>query len=90
MYQVPCSKDCQSIYAGETEIRYKMREKEHKRDVRTLEKKYTRERKKDSQTELHPSAIMDHACAAKENHIIDWEGVKFSARDTDWTARGDS
>ena len=25
---------------------------------------------------------------AKENHTIDWEGVKFHARDTDWTARG--
>ena len=25
---------------------------------------------------------------AKENHTIDWEGVKFPTRDTDWTARG--
>ena len=36
--------------------------------------------------ELHPSAITDHL--AKENHTIDWEGVTFPARDTDWTARG--
>ena len=65
-----------------------MREKGHKRDVKTLEekKKYTRSRKKDSISEMHPSAIMDHV--TKENHIIDWEGVKFPARDTDWTARG--
>ena len=35
--------------------------------------------------ELHLSAITDHV--AKENHTIDWEGVKFPARDTDWTAR---
>ena len=61
--------------------------KELKRDVKTLEeKKYTRSRKKKSLTELHPSSITDHV--AKENHTIDWEGVKFPARDTDWTARG--
>ena len=54
----------------------------HKIDVKTLEeKKYTRSRKKDSLTELHPSAITDHI--AKENHTIDWKGVKFPARDTD-------
>ena len=35
--------------------------------------------------ELHPSAITDHL--AKENHIIYWEGMKFHARDSDWTAR---
>ena len=61
--------------------------KEHKRDVKTLEeKKYTRSRKKDSLTEVYPSAIMDHV--VKENHTIDWEGVKFPNRDTDWTAGG--
>ena len=64
-----------------------MREKEQKRDIKTLEeKKYTRSRKKDSLKEVHPSAIMDHA--AKENQTIDWEGVKFPNRDTDWMARG--
>ena len=29
---------------------------------------------------------MDHA--VKEDHTIDWEGVNFPLRDTDWTARG--
>ena len=68
------------------ERRYGVREKEHKRDIKTLEvKKYTRSRKKDSVMELHPSAIVDHIM--KANHTIDWEGVKFLARDTDWTAR---
>ena len=56
------------------------------RDVKTLEKKYKRSRKKDSLMELHPSAITDHV--AKENHTLDWEGVKFQIGDTDWTARG--
>ena len=85
VYQVPC-KDCQCIYKGEMERRYGVSEKEHKRYVKTLEEKYTRSRKKDSLTELQPSAITDHV--AKKNHTTDWEGVKFPARDTDWTARG--
>ena len=46
---------------------------------------YTRSRKKDSLMELHPLAITDHV--VKEDHTIDWVGVKFPARDTDWTAR---
>ena len=75
------------MYTGESERRYGVREKEHKKDVKTLEeKKYTRSRKKGSLLELHPSAITDHV--AKENYTIDWEGVKFPARDTDWTTRG--
>ena len=73
-----------TIYNGVTERRYKVREMEHKGDIKTLEKnKYTRSRKKDSLMELHPSAITDHV--AKENHTIDWEGVKFPDRDTDLT-----
>ena len=33
--------------------------------------------------ELHPFAIIDSI--EKENHTINLEGVKFPARDTDWT-----
>ena len=47
VYQVPFT-DCLCVYTGETERRYGMREKEYKRDVKTLEEKYTRSRKKDS------------------------------------------
>ena len=86
MYQIPC-KDCPQIYTGETGRRFGVREKEHKSDVKTLEdKQYTRSRKKQSQTEVHPSAITDHV--AKDNHTIDWDKVKFPARDSDWTTRG--
>ena len=57
------------------------------KDVKTLEEKtYTRVRKKDSVSEVHPLAIIDHAM--KENHTINWKGVMFHARDTDWTATG--
>ena len=46
---------------GETGRRFGTREKEHKRDVNLLEKvKFTRLRKKDSLTEVHPSALTDH------------------------------
>ena len=63
-----------------------MREKEHKRDVKTLdETKYTRSRKKDSLTERYPSTITDHV--AKENYTIDWESVTFPAKGVNWTAR---
>ena len=58
----------------------------HKNDVKILEvKKYTSSKKKDSLMEVLSMVITDHV--AKENHTIDWEGVKFPTRYTDWTAR---
>ena len=86
VYHVSC-KDCQCISTGGTKRTYGVRGNEHTRHVKTLEeKKYARSRKKDLLMEVHPSAITDHV--AKENHTINWEGVKFLVRDTDWTARG--
>ena len=49
------------------------------------EVKFTRARK-DSVSEVHPSAITDHV--TRNNHTIDWEGVKFPSRDSDSTKRG--
>ena len=43
-------------------------------------------RKKDFVSEVHPSAITDHI-AKNNNHIIDWEGMKFPSRDCDTTKR---
>ena len=64
-----------------------MREKEHQRDVRSLEEvKFTRGRKKDSVSEEHPSAITDHV--ARINYTIEWEGVKFPSRGSGTTNRG--
>ena len=69
VYQVPC-KDCPSVYTGETERGYGVREKEHQRDVRSLEEvKFTQARTKDSVSEVHPSAITDHV--ARNNHTIE-------------------
>ena len=86
MYQVPCN-DCLCVYTGETESRYGVREKAHERGVSSLEKvKFRWVRKKDSVSELHNSAITDHV--ARNNHTIDWEGVKFPSRDCDTIRRG--
>ena len=103
VYQVPC-KDypCEKIMRQrereraqerectrerEREIERENRDKEHQHDVRSLEQvKFTQARKKDSVSEVHPSAITYHII--KNNHTIDWEGVKFPSRDCDTTKRG--
>ena len=86
VYQVPC-KDYPCVYTGETVRRYSAKEKEHQRYVRSLEEvKFTSARKKDSVYKVHPSVITDHA--TKNNHTIDWQGVKFLSRDCDTTKRG--
>ena len=47
-----------------------MRQNEHKKDLKQLEGvKYTRARRKESLTEIHQSALMDHV--ASKNHMID-------------------
>ena len=49
------------VYVGETGRRFEMREKEHKKDVKHLERvKYTRARRKESLTEIHQLALTDH------------------------------
>ena len=69
MYEIPC-KDCPGVYTGETERRYGVREKEHQRDVRSVEEvKFACARKTDSVSEVHPSAMIDHI--ARNNHTID-------------------
>ena len=69
VYQFPC-KDSPGVYTGEIERRYRVREKEHHRNVRSLEEvKFTRARKKESVSDLHPSAITDYV-AKNNNHTI--------------------
>ena len=64
-----------------------MKEKEHQRDVKSLEEvKFTWVRKKDLVSEVHPSAIADHI--TRNNHTIEWEEVKFPTRNSDTTKRG--
>ena len=47
---------------------------------------YTRDRKRQSQTEMWGSAITDHAI--KENHLIDWDSAKIVEKERDDQARG--
>ena len=56
-------------------------------DIRSLEEvKFTWARKKDVVSKMHPSAITYHV--TKNNHTIDWEGVKFPSSDCDTTMGG--
>ena len=60
-----------------------MREKEHTKDAKQLERvNYTRAKKRESQTEHHQSSLTDHV--AVYNHTINWEGVKLPAKDPHW------
>ena len=75
------------MHTGETERKYRVREKENEWDVRSLEEvKFTRARKKDSVSEVNPSTIADHV--TKNNHTIGSECVTFPSRDSDTTKRG--
>ena len=86
VYSIPC-KNCPRVTVGETGKRYEVREKEHRKDVNQLEGvKNTRNKKKESQTEHHQSALMGHAAVCI--HTIDWEGMTLQAKDPDWSKRG--
>ena len=58
-------------------------ERKHKRDMNSLEEaKFTRSRKKELLTEMHPSAIMDHV--AQTNHTIDCGSVQLPMKEDAW------
>ena len=48
--------------------------------------KITPELERESQTKLHQSALTDHV--GKENHTIDWEGVRLPAKELNYKKRG--
>ena len=75
VYRIPC-KMCNKSYIGETGRQLKTRIDEHKKDVNSISSQtFTRNKRKESQSTIHKSAITDHV--ATSNHIIDWEGVKI-------------
>ena len=47
---------------------------------------YTRDRKRQSQSEMWGSAVTDHS--VKETQVIDWESVKIVENETEDPARG--
>ncbi|XP_071956011.1 uncharacterized protein [Antedon mediterranea] len=80
VYDIPC-KSCKKSYIGETGRQFGVRLKEHQKYTDTVtNRKYTRAARKESTSEIHKSAITDHA--AQENHIIDWEGANILDRDS--------
>ena len=75
-----------SRFMAERRYGVREKEKEHQRDVRSFEEVKFTQARNDSVSEMHPLAITDHI--ARNNHTIDWEGVKFPSRDSDTTRRG--
>ena len=74
------------MYRGEKGRRFGAREKEHHKDVDSVgEKKFTKERRKESVEEYHPSAFTDHV--AQSNPTIDLAGVKLPT-ESHWKIRG--
>ena len=68
------------MYVGETGRRYRVKQKEHMKDVNQIEGvKFTRVRKKESQTKVHQSALIDHI--GSWNHTVDWEKVRLLAEE---------
>ena len=69
VYKIPC-KDCPNVYTCETGRRVGAREKEDRKDVASImDKKYTRSITKDSVSELHSSALTDHAMQTNQSMI---------------------
>ena len=86
VYTIDCAA-C-SMYVGETKGKLKVRVKEHRTETEKVNKgaRYTRDRKRQSETEMWGSAITDHSM--KENHVIDWGNAKIVERERDDQARG--
>ena len=87
MYTIDC-KGCDKKYIGETKRKLKVRVKEHRSEAEKVSETtvYTRDRKRQSQSEMWGSALTDHA--VKENHVIDWESVKIVEKEREDLARG--
>ena len=66
---------------GETKRKLKVRVKEHRTEAEKVTKgaRYTRDRKRQSETEMWGSAITDHT--VKENPVIDWDSAKMVKRE---------
>ena len=65
-----------------------LRVKEHRSEAEKVSKStvYTRDRKRQSQSEMWGSALTDQA--VKENHVIDWESAKIVEKEREDLARG--
>ena len=81
VYTIDCA-GCSKKYVGETKRKLKVRVKEHRTGTEKVNNgaRYTRDRKRQSETEMWGSAmITDHTM--KENHVIDWDSAKIVERE---------
>ena len=87
VYTIDCA-GCPKKYVGETKRKLKVRVKEYRTETEKVNNgtRYTRDRRRQSETEMWGSAITDHAM--KENHVIDWDSAKIVERERDDQARG--
>ena len=87
VYTIDC-KGCDKKYVGETKRKLKVRVKEHQTETEKVSKAvvYTRDRKRQSQSEMWGSALTDHS--VKENHVINWESARIVEKERDDLARG--
>ena len=59
---------------------------EHKKEVEAKDtSRFTRQSKKSAEEQQNKSAITDHA--TRENHVIDWDGVKVVGHEADRKTR---
>ena len=81
IYEVPCA-NCNESYVGETGRRLETRLNEHKKETEKVEKSkrnFTRQTRKQSESEQSKSAIADHA--VQHNHVINWQDAKILAKE---------
>ena len=87
VYEIPC-KNCDKSYIGETKRRLDVRISEHKKETEeqtSSHAQFTRATRKSSVTEIHKSAVCEHA--VKENHVIDWDNVQIVDKEHDRNTR---
>ena len=78
---IPCS-NCNSTYIWETGRRFSTRLNEHKKETEKVEasrRNFTRQSRKQSESEQSRSAVADHA--VQNNHVINWQDVKVLCKE---------
>ena len=81
IYETPC-KNCRLVYVGETGRKFGTRLEEHKTEVeKVCNKIATRAGRKESLSNVHKSAITDHA--VDKNHVIGWDEARVIGTEED-------
>ena len=87
VYEIPCA-NCDHSYIGETGRRFSTRLNDHKKDTQKLEaskQNFTRQARKESQSEQSKSAVADHA--VQNNHVINWQDAKVLCKECNVRSR---